>query len=1760
MTQLQTYPNVDRYDRAIERYNQRQEQIDAIIEQNRSTLSPQQIRALNEKRDRIRVKIGDINSMAISAIKRGVDPVSESDDRSAAVRFLDLIDLPRNTTANILFGEAPGVGRVAGSVGVGTGLGAGLGALLGSLGGPGGTVLGAALGGALAGGGLTAGAHLTAAALRPALLPERHRVELAARANRGALGQPSIYFSDALERMGVENKVTRGVVGFVGDVLLDPLTYQSAGGNAVTWMSRSGARVAVSKPASKILDDITRHVAQTGYLPTSPAYDAFTPLWRNTIKVGNEVIDVSGSGPALRERLLEAAERVHQIADPESVGGRQRLISQMLRDDLIESSKLNVLDPAMKEKVGLSRSFLERYAAKSDFALTIPGTGFLTNRLRVPLSGRNLDIQIGQFGRSGRLSRALEQARALDGAQAASDLSNRIGQFQTAREAAFRASIAEALGGAETEALKSAVARGVPMADTQLDLSIQELKKLSERADATSSALDAQHGLEILRGRGGDEIFASLSPLADAMDDWANSMRRGDAATSALGPSSVFRKFYGGTLNARHRAEISARNAMLERDVLERATAVKRREVIEKMNKSAAGGAAKTAAADADAAIAQLDIDEAALKQARQTINESYSGRISPPSASIVDIPKAPASLGKVSDTAKHRYVIGKGNEAIAAGAIEGRRVISHGGRVNTVDVKFAHPLDAILWKVGEATQRGNAVARAAVNRSLEYLQRVYGAPRSTIVSAARTMHKSVQEFIEQGIAGKTAGAAAAEGDRAFNMPLSKLAQRRFSVTEAKLLNKKGKLRIQKPKKRTVTKTGVDETGDYQTVEKMSFASSLITEPPKKIQAQLRHIERALTAIGLQRNAINKSKQTFEGLATELKQIDDVFEASSGAIDTVIKDNLKIVDEIHDSTLYRTFQKVMDAEQAIRDKFNIGRRSLDQKEIARLRLGYERIAPMIQTRVMRELRADFDAAALAHPAFNSEQIQAAWMVMLEDTAMKNSGVRAFARSETGQAFDDILLAADDLRKTEPGKALLNDSNLRNLSEKYLRYFEDDLRVQQSLGILPDFDPQLLYIHGMLTEKARIAMRDLSERLGQRWGGQAAGLGLKPGYANRKVTNRLFYGPNENDFIYVGELARLTPGDTSHPFEAWRQQKLQAHPELMQPGDLWDASNGLRGVENGDHWIPQDRIYITSAVHLNNHQGDFLRRVGDEIVGPLFEQDLLQTTARRVLVGERVKQFRRFVDEVATFAKPLTPDEVTRLPRGLRPGTVTVDGIEYKQMTLPGTSQTGMVIPLPEEMRRSYFPSAFVDTFNDWEKTLNSYKDTSAIIQAADQVMDAWRFFTLLHPSWMATNQIGGAFASATVAKTKPDQWIKYTGQTLPLILEIHGLKSFSEAADRLPHTIGEITRTRGEWKELMITNGIANGGRSTAEILTTVKANAASDVGIVDKAAKIKKIMPILGKWFQLNSAADDQWRAITYFSRLEMGDAAEAARELMVKAHFDFGDLSEWETRIGTRVWPFMRWMRNNIALQVRMLFERPAIAASFPKMKNALEELFDAEQLVPEELRPRWMKDNIAVQIASSPNAKFALLSIFTPIQELIEVGQATMGFEGFTDMLKYSVSSASPMIKIPIELAYGEELFTGREIGDPSVVGKMGRWEYLAQQFRPYRETARLTEIAQWPDVSALDLVTRSVFGGRIQHTTDDKLHRQLAFQTGETSNSIRRSITRSIREGDREEAERLSAKLIGYYRRLWNAGLVENVPKELRSRFARDAASR
>jgi hypothetical protein len=304
-----------------------------------------------------------------------------------------------------------------------------------------------------------------------------------------------------------------------------------------------------------------------------------------------------------------------------------------------------------------------------------------------------------------------------------------------------------------------------------------------------------------------------------------------------------------------------------------------------------------------------------------------------------------------------------------------------------------------------------------------------------------------------------------------------------------------------------------------------------------------------------------------------------------------------------------------------------------------------------------------------------------------------------------------------------------------------------------------------------------------------------------------------------------------------------------------------------------------------------------------------------------------------------------------------------------------------------------------------------------------------------------------------------------------------------------------------------------------------------------------------------MNASIDDTFRTAVYLSRRAKGDTAEQAALMMKQAHFDYGDFTKLEESVGRRVIPFYAWQRNNIALQYKLLFQRPGYHNMWMKIKHAMEvEGLDEEGRVPQFMLPRWMKNQLMIQTSSADGSTKGLnIGNMAPIDDLLRTGQAVFGPEGFKEMVHYFIGSTSPILKSAFELGTGQQVFDGRKIGDPEL-GEKSITQYMVDQIGYYQSYKGLERGFSRDGLEGL--LWKLAVRGRWQPLDIDRLQVGISIDTSEEIKLLRRSVNRAMKEGDEERAEAIAMRIINEYRRMWQAGIRSRVPKELWPQFRRE----
>lgn len=180
----------------------------------------------------------------------------------------------------------------------------------------------------------------------------------------------------------------------------------------------------------------------------------------------------------------------------------------------------------------------------------------------------------------------------------------------------------------------------------------------------------------------------------------------------------------------------------------------------------------------------------------------------------------------------------------------------------------------------------------------------------------------------------------------------------------------------------------------------------------------------------------------------------------------------------------------------------------------------------------------------------------------------------------------------------------------------------------------------------------------------------------------------------------------------------------------------------------------------------------------------------------------------------------------------------------------------------------------------------------------------------------------------------------------------------------------------------------------------------------VDDPTKLEKFANMVGNnkfakgIRQKGELVDDVSRLGNYINGLNKfgGDSAKAAEQVRTYL-FNYNEMTNAD-RVARTVIPFWNWTKRNIPLQMKNLVERPSIAMNFERAKVATNE---------NQKGADWQKDTgfklpFMDRYTSVPSPTDDLKQIMHPVQFL---------------------SSLTPAIRMPIEMATNRQLYTGNPI---------------------------------------------------------------------------------------------------------------------------------
>tara|TARA_R110002020_G_scaffold187184_1_gene385398 strand:- start:419 stop:1585 length:1167 start_codon:yes stop_codon:yes gene_type:complete len=170
-----------------------------------------------------------------------------------------------------------------------------------------------------------------------------------------------------------------------------------------------------------------------------------------------------------------------------------------------------------------------------------------------------------------------------------------------------------------------------------------------------------------------------------------------------------------------------------------------------------------------------------------------------------------------------------------------------------------------------------------------------------------------------------------------------------------------------------------------------------------------------------------------------------------------------------------------------------------------------------------------------------------------------------------------------------------------------------------------------------------------------------------------------------------------------------------------------------------------------------------------------------------------------------------------------------------------------------------------------------------------------------------------------------------------------------------------------------------------------------------------------------VNSWVEDVVRLGVGMDTLRYGGSVDDALARIAKSQFDYDELTQFERKWMKSIFPFYTWTRKNVPYQLQQIMKHPDKYNKLLSAKRNLELGTESEGVVPDYfLEPFGVRLPFAAKggtVYTAPDIPFQDLGRYDPFQR-----------GGWKKAATTLLSSASPILKAPLEVAFGKQVFNG------------------------------------------------------------------------------------------------------------------------------------
>jgi hypothetical protein len=200
----------------------------------------------------------------------------------------------------------------------------------------------------------------------------------------------------------------------------------------------------------------------------------------------------------------------------------------------------------------------------------------------------------------------------------------------------------------------------------------------------------------------------------------------------------------------------------------------------------------------------------------------------------------------------------------------------------------------------------------------------------------------------------------------------------------------------------------------------------------------------------------------------------------------------------------------------------------------------------------------------------------------------------------------------------------------------------------------------------------------------------------------------------------------------------------------------------------------------------------------------------------------------------------------------------------------------------------------------------------------------------------------------------------------------------------------------------------------------------------------------------------EHQQKATAYVTALNQRKTIQEALELATRAGFDYRELTRFESQIMRRLIPFYSFTRKNIELQLRTFGENPQRINQILKF---FENVAESGGLTDEERSklPDYLKNQLALSFGRNALGQPI---VSTGFGTAVEHPGGLIG-KTPTDTIRQIASSLNPLIKAPLERAFGKDFFQDRPLDEIVDAKQYQILPDMLKQFIQFREVEKQTK---------------------------------------------------------------------------------------------------